>query len=178
MHQMHDVTVIPYLSHHPKISENVFLASGARVIGQVELGIDVNIWFNVTLRGDVNYIKVGKRTNIQDNSVVHVATKNGPTLIGNSVTIGHQATIHACHIDDFSLIGMGAVVLDGAKVGKYSIVGAGSVIPPNKTYPDHSLILGSPAVVKRRITDDEVQFLEWSADHYVDLGKNYILHCN
>ncbi|MDD9950647.1 MAG: gamma carbonic anhydrase family protein [Zetaproteobacteria bacterium] len=177
MYRMPDVTVIPYLEHDPQIAADTFVASGARIIGKVTLGAQANIWFNVTMRGDVHSIEIGNRTNIQDNSVIHVTTNGHPTIVGQSVTVGHHATLHACTVEDYALVGMGAVILDGCTIGRYSMVGAGSVCPPEKKYPDHSLILGSPATVKRKLTDKEIEYLIWSADHYVKLGEEYRTHC-
>ena len=114
--------IITYKGITPKIDPSVFIADGVYIIGDVEIGKDSSVWFNTVIRGDVNFIRIGERTNIQDNTVVHVTNKKFPTHIGSNVTIGHSAVIHACTIQDFSLIGMGAVILDDANIGKYSLV--------------------------------------------------------
>ncbi|MCK9408760.1 MAG: gamma carbonic anhydrase family protein, partial [Bacteroidetes bacterium] len=116
--------IITYKGIHPKIDLSVFIADGVHIIGDVEIGKDSSVWFNTVIRGDVNFIRIGERTNIQDNTVVHVTNKRFPTHIGSNVTIGHSAVIHACTINDYSLIGMGAVILDDANIGKYSLVAA------------------------------------------------------
>ncbi len=165
--------ILTWKNKKPDLGKNVFVASGARVIGDVVAGNDTNIWFNVVIRGDVNTIRIGFRTNIQDNSVVHVTRGSGPTNIGSDVTIGHSAVIHACTIEDNCLIGMGAVILDGAVICKNSLVAAGSVVTPGKTFPEGSMIMGSPAKAVRSLTPDEINGLQVSADHYVELARTY-----
>lgn len=157
----------------PKLGKNTFVADGARIIGDIVAGDETSFWFNVVVRGDVNWIRIGSRTNIQDNSVVHVTRKTGPVQIGNNVTIGHSAIIHACSVEDNCLIGMGAVIMDGALIRRDSIVAAGSVVPPGKQYPAGSLIKGSPAVQVRSLTESEINFLQESADNYVELAQSY-----
>ncbi|MEZ4741696.1 MAG: gamma carbonic anhydrase family protein [Bdellovibrionota bacterium] len=171
---MPQANIIKYKNKEPILSKNVFVAGGVYLIGNVDIGEDSSIWFNSVLRGDVNFIKIGKRTNIQDNSVVHVTDGGNPTIIGDDVTIGHSATIHACIIEDLCLIGMGATILDGAVIQKESLVGAGSVVPPGKTYPPGSLIVGSPAKVKRQLNEKERASLLESAIHYQEIVKSYL----
>lgn len=154
--------------------KSVFIADGARIIGDVAVEADSSIWFNTVLRGDVNYIKIGSGTNIQDGTVIHVTKGGNPTEVGSGVTIGHSAVIHACTIGDLCLIGMGAVVLDGALINPRSMIGAGSVIPPGKQYPPETLILGSPARVVRNLTQNELENLEKSASQYVQLARDYL----
>jgi gamma-carbonic anhydrase len=173
MHQMPQSTVLPWQGHEPKLGKGVFIASGASVIGQVTLGEDVNVWFNTVIRGDVNTIAVGARTNIQDNSTVHVTSQTGPTVIGSDVTIGHNAVIHACTIEDLCLIGMGAVILDGAVIKRGSFVAAGSIVPPGKIMPSGMMIMGSPARPVRELTDQEKVFLATSAKDYVNTARSY-----
>jgi len=172
-HRMDGSTIMPWKGTDPEIGKDVFIASGARVIGDVVLGAESNIWFNVVIRGDVNSIRVGFRTNIQDNAVVHVTRETGPTNIGSDVTIGHSAVIHACTIEDNCLIGMGAVVLDGARIRKNSFVAAGSVVTPGKDFLPGSMIMGSPAKVARPLSEKEIASLQHSADHYVELARTY-----
>ncbi|MEI6398608.1 MAG: gamma carbonic anhydrase family protein [Pseudomonadota bacterium] len=166
-------TVISWNGHHPKLARGVLVATGAVVIGQVELGDDANIWFNTVIRGDVNTIKVGARTNIQDNTTVHVTTKTGPTLIGSDVTIGHNAVIHACTIEDHCLIGMGAIILDGAVIRSKCFVAAGSVVTPGKEMPSGMMVMGSPAKAVRPLTEMELAFLARSAKDYVETARSY-----
>lgn len=164
----------------PTLGARAYVDPAATVIGDVVLGDDVSIWPDAVLRGDVNYIRVGARSNIQDGTIVHV-THDGPyspggfpTLIGEGVTIGHAAVIHACTIEDYCLIGMHATVLDGAVVKKYGFVGAGSVVPPGKVVGERELWLGNPAQRIRLLTDKQIEQLHYSADHYVRLKDAYL----
>jgi carbonic anhydrase/acetyltransferase-like protein (isoleucine patch superfamily) len=173
MHQMPQSHVIAWQGHHPRLAAGVFLASGAVVIGQVSLAEDVNVWFNTVIRGDMNTITVGARTNIQDNTTVHVTSKTGPTVIGSDVTIGHNAVIHACTIEDLCLIGMGSTILDGSVIGRGSFVAAGSVVTPGKIMPPGMMIMGSPAKPVRELTEQEKKFLHTSARDYVKTAQSY-----
>jgi carbonic anhydrase/acetyltransferase-like protein (isoleucine patch superfamily) len=164
----------------PTLGARAYVDPAATVIGDVALGDDVSIWPGAVLRGDVNHIHVGARTNIQDGTIVHV-THDGPyspggfpTLIGEGVTIGHAAVIHACTIEDYCLIGMHAVVLDGAVIKKHGFVGAGSVVPPGKVVGEGELWLGNPAKCVRMLTDKQIEQLHYSADHYVRLKDAYL----
>jgi len=167
----------------PKIANNVFIDPFSTVIGDVRLADDVSIWPMCVLRGDVNYIAIGARTNIQDGSVLHVARKGEATVdgysltIGEDVTVGHKAMLHACQIGDRVLIGMGAIVLDNASVESDVILAAGSLVPPNKILASGYLYVGSPAKAARPLTDDEFAFLKRSASHYVRLKDEYIAEC-
>lgn len=154
------------------VSEDYFVAPNASVIGRVRLGRGANVWFGAVLRGDTNKIAIGDETNVQDNSVVHV-DDDAPTLIGNSVTIGHSATVHGCTLGDYSLVGIGATILSHAEIGRYCIVGAGALVTEHKQFPDRSLIIGVPAKRVREVTDDELEMLEHSAIHYAELGRRY-----
>ena len=174
MYLMPGSIIIPYRGKSPKLAKQCFVASGACVIGDVVVGEAANIWFNCTVRGDCNSIQIGARTNIQDGTVVHVTQGTGPTKIGNDVTIGHGAIIHACTIDDFSLIGMGAVILDGAIIPSNCLEAAGSVVPPNKTYPQGHLILGSPAKAVRVLTPEEIEEIHASVKHYLEYTSHYL----
>lgn len=153
-------------SFAPSISEGVFVAPTADVIGRVELGKDSSIWFGAVLRGDINRIVVGEGSNIQDKSVLHVVEKY-PCIVGKGVTVGHNVTLHACEIGDHCLIGMGATILDGAIIGANSLVAAGSVVTPGSVFPEGSFILGTPAKRIRGLTQEE-----W--DQYGDHYKTYL----
>jgi carbonic anhydrase/acetyltransferase-like protein (isoleucine patch superfamily) len=166
-------TIVPFGAATPKLGAGVFVASGARLIGDLVLGDDANVWFNTVIRADVHYVRIGARTNIQDNATVHVTEQVAPCVIGDDVTVGHNALVHACTVEDLCLIGMGSVVLDGAVIRTGSLVAAGAVVPPGKTYPPHSLILGSPAKVVRTLTDLERQGLRDSAARYVLTARAY-----
>ncbi len=170
-----------YENQKPKIGKNNFIAKSADIIGDVTTGIDCSIWFGCVVRGDVHYIKIGDRVNIQDLSMIHVThfTKNdksdgNPTLIEDDVTIGHRVMLHGCTIKKASLIGMSATILDGAVIGKESIVGAGSLVTKGKIFPPRSLIIGSPAKVIRELNDKEVEELYASANRYVEFKNKYI----
>ena len=149
-----------------------FVAPSAAVIGRVSLGRDASVWFGAVLRGDTNDIRIGERSNVQDNAVIHV-DDDAPATVGNDVTIGHGATVHGCAIGDRTLIGIGAVILSHAVIGSDSIVGAGALITERKRFPDRSLIIGAPARRLRELTDAEVAMLRESAAHYVALGRRY-----
>jgi len=164
----------------PKLSTNAWVAPSADVIGNVTIGEECSVWFGCVVRGDVHYITIGDRTNIQDLSMIHVThykkedmSDGNPTIIGSDVTIGRRVMMHGCTIEDACLIGMSATILDGAVIGRESIVGAGSLITKNKVFPPRSLIMGSPAKVVRELTDDEVKELYASAARYVEFKKDY-----
>jgi carbonic anhydrase/acetyltransferase-like protein (isoleucine patch superfamily) len=169
-----------FKEYTPKMGDNTWIASSADVIGNVTMGEDVSIWFGCVVRGDVHYISIGDRSNIQDLSMVHVThhkkadmSDGHPTIIGNDVTVGHRVMLHGCTIEDACLIGMSATILDGAVIGKESIVGAGSLVTKNKKFPPRSLIMGSPAKVVRELTDAEVAELHASASRYVSFKNEY-----
>lgn len=175
------MNIRPFLDKQPVLGERVYVDPAACVIGDVVLGDDVSIWPGTVVRGDVNFIRVGARTNIQDGTIVHVThegpfTRPGglPTLIGEGVTIGHGAVVHACTIEDFALIGMKSCVLDGAVVKRHGFVGAGAVIPPGKTVGEAELWLGNPAKCVRRLSDREIEQLQYSAGHYIRLKDRYL----
>lgn len=173
-HAMPNSSILPYRGQKPRFGKGVFLAAGAHVIGDVECGDDVSLWFNTVVRGDCHRIRIGARTNVQDGTVVHVTQGTGPTSIGSDVTIGHSAVIHACTIENHCLIGMGSVILDGALIRENSLVAAGSVVTPGKQFPPRSMIMGSPAKVVRELNDAEVEQLRQSVRYYLDYKKNYI----
>jgi carbonic anhydrase/acetyltransferase-like protein (isoleucine patch superfamily) len=156
----------------PVIHDGCFIAETAVIIGSVILKENVNIWYNAVLRGDVSSIEIGRNTNVQDNVTIHV-NSGMKTVIGDNVTIGHGAIVHACTLGSNVLVGMGAIVLDGAVVGDNVIIGAGALVPPNKRIPAGSMVIGSPCVVKRDLTAEEIQALEISAIKYVENAKSY-----
>lgn len=157
----------------PKAGKELFLAPDAWVIGDVEVGDNVSIFFGAVLRGDILPIRVGSGTNIQEHSILHTSQGRTPTLVGEMVTIGHRAIIHGASVGDRSIIGMGSIILDEAVIGEESIVGAGSVVTTKKVFPPRSMIIGSPAKVVRSLTDEEVLFLKQSAANYIEAGKFY-----
>lgn len=151
----------------PQLGQDVFMAEGAQIIGDVQIGERSSIWFNTTLRGDVMPIIIGKETNVQDGSVLHGTYGKFGCEIGDRVTIGHSVILHGCKIGTRCLIGMGSIVMDGAEIGEFSVVGAGSLVTEGKKFPPRSLIVGRPAAVKRPLNEDELKFLEQSADNYL-----------
>lgn len=175
------MNIRPFQNHHPVLGERVYVDPAATVIGRVELGDDASIWPGCVVRGDVNYIRIGARSNVQDGTVIHVShdgpyTRPGgfPTEIGNDVTVGHGAIVHACRIGDYCLIGMGAKILDGAVVEDYAFVGAGALVAPGKTVRSGELWLGNPARMARRLSEAEIEQLRYSAGHYVKLKDMYL----
>lgn len=159
--------IIPARNFTPLIGKDVFVAEGARIIGDVRIGDKASIWFNTTLRGDVMPIIIGSETNIQDGSVLHGTFGKYSCEVGNRVTIGHNVILHGCKIGSGSLIGMGSIIMDGAEIGEHSVVGAGSLVTEGKKFPPRSLIVGRPAALKRPLNEEELQFLEQSADNYL-----------
>ena len=149
------------------IDSSAWVAPGAFVLGDVEVGKDCGIWYNAVLRGDIAAIKIGDRTNVQDNAVIHVDFDK-PAIIGNDVTIGHGAIVHGCTIGDNSLIGMGAIVLNGAEIGENCIIGAGALVTQNKKIPAGSMAFGNPAKVIRQLTQEEIDGITYNAKVYVD----------
>lgn len=168
--------ILPFVRTFPKIANNCFIAPGAAIIGDVEIGVSSSVWFNCTLRGDVNHIRVGTCTNIQDGSTCHVTTKTHPLIIGDHVTVGHGVVLHGCTIGHYALVGMGSIVLDGATIEERSMLAAGSLVTPNKVVKTGELWAGSPATFKRKLTPEEWQHLEWSAQHYAHLAEHYTTH--
>lgn len=173
-------SIRPYLNHTPKLGSRVYVDPAACVIGDVEVGDDCSLWpFSIT-RGDVHHIRIGARTNIQDGAVLHVThdgpyTPGGsPLLIGEGVTIGHGAILHACTIGDYCLIGMGSTILDNVRVEPLSMIAAGAVVTPGKVVETGTLWRGNPARYARDLSDQEKDMLRYSADHYVRLKENYL----
>src|SRR5207248_5114515 len=151
----------------PRVPSSVFIDASAQVIGDVEIGDESSVWMCVVIRGDVNWIRIGRRSNVQDGTIVHVMTKTHPTTIGDNVTIGHGAIVHGCTIEDQCLIGMGAILLNGAHVGTGSIVAAGTLVVEGMDIPARSLVMGSPGRLKRPLTDPEVAEIQVYAGRYV-----------
>jgi carbonic anhydrase/acetyltransferase-like protein (isoleucine patch superfamily) len=173
--------VLGYRGVEPGIDQTAWVAPGATVIGDVEIGAGSSVWFGTVIRGDVHRIRIGARTNIQDLSMIHVThyknpdkSDGHPTLIGDDVTIGHRVMLHGCTIEDGCLIGMSATILDGAVIGRESIVGAGALVTGGKVFPPRSLIIGSPARAVRTLRDDEVAELYASAERYVAFMQTYL----
>ncbi len=157
----------------PKIHETAFVAETAVIIGDVEIGEQSSVWYGSILRGDVNYIRIGNRTNIQDASIIHVSSKTHPTTLEDEITIGHRVTLHGCYVETGCLIGIGAIILDGVRVGANSLVAAGSLLTPDTIIPPRSLVMGTPAKVKRELDDEEIKNLEKSWRNYVLLSQLY-----
>ena len=166
--------ILPYRNVTPKLGSNVFVAPSAAVIGDVVLGDRVNIWFGAVLRGDMHEIRIGNRSNIQDNAVVHVAKGRFGTYIGSDVLIGHGAIIHACTLGNNAFIGMGSIVLDGAVVEDGAMVAAGAMVTPGKRVKSGELWAGSPAKLFRQLTDDDFAGFKHAIDDYLDLAANYL----
>lgn len=172
--------ILKFKKWYPQINKKAWVAPSADVIGNVKIGADSSIWFGTVIRGDVHKIRIGKRTSIQDLSMVHVThykkedmSDGNPTIIGDDVTIGHKVMLHGCTIEDGCLIGMSATILDGAVIGEGSIVGAHSLVTSNKVFPPHSLIIGSPAKVVKTLTEDEIDGLIEHAARYVEFKSEY-----
>lgn len=166
--------ILPYKGIMPRIASDAFIAPGAVVIGDVVIGSQSNVWFGCVIRGDVNTIRIGERTNIQDGTIVHVTRKTGPTTIGSGITIGHAAIIHACTLEDDSFIGMGATVMDFAKVQSGGMLAAGAVLTPGKTVPPGQIWAGNPAKLFRELKVEEAEFIPISANNYVELAQDYL----
>ena len=164
-----------FLRAKPQLGAGVYIASTAVVIGDVRLGDHSSVWYNAVVRGDINYIQIGHRTNIQDNAVLHLADEF-PCIVGNYVTVGHSAIVHACTIGDEVLVGMGATILDGTVIGDQCLIGANALVPGSMRIPDGSLVLGSPAKVVRPLTPEERSGLKHWADKYVDNGAYCLKH--
>jgi carbonic anhydrase/acetyltransferase-like protein (isoleucine patch superfamily) len=168
--------LLNYKNNIPKIDENAFIFKNTVIIGDTKIEKETSIWFGTIIRGDVNYIKIGKRTNIQDNSMIHVTTAKYPVAIGNNVTIGHTVTIHGSKIGNNVLIGMGAIILDGCQIEEYSLIAAGTVLRENSKIPSGVLVAGNPGKIKRELSQKEIDFFQKSADNYLKYSKNYLTH--
>lgn len=165
---------LPYDGKEPRIGARAFVAGNATIIGDVELGEDASIWFGTVLRGDIHFIRVGARSNIQDNSVVHVEHGTGPAIIGDEVTVGHAAVVHGCTVENRALIGIGARVLSHAHIGEQAIVGAGAVVQEGMKVPPRTLVVGVPARVKRELTAEELERIDRGWRVYVEYKNTYL----
>jgi len=163
----------PHRGLLPRVHPTAYIDDSAQVIGDVEIGEESSVWMCVVIRGDVHRIRIGRRSNVQDGTVIHVMKETHPTTIGNNVTIGHAAIVHGCTIEDQCLIGMGAILLNGAHVGTGSIVAAGALVVEGMQVPPHSLVMGSPAKVKRTLADSDVSEIQMYADRYVQYRLDY-----
>lgn len=163
----------PFENKFPSIHASAFIAGDAVVIGDVEIGEGASVWFGSVLRGDVNFIRIGDRTNIQDGTIIHVSSKTHPTIIENDVTVGHRVTLHGCYVETGCLIGIGAILLDGVRIGRNSLIAAGSLVTPGTIIPPRSMVMGSPARVKRVLKDREVAGIEENVNSYVRLSAIY-----
>ena len=164
----------PFRGVLPRVHSTAFIDDSAQVIGDVEIGEESSVWMAVVIRGDVHRIRIGRRSNVQDGTVVHVMNRTHPTTVGDNVTIGHAALLHGCTIDDRCLIGMGAILLNGAHIGTGSIVAAGTLVVEEMKVPPRSLVMGSPGKVKRPLTDDEIAGIQLYADRYVAYRLDYM----
>ncbi len=159
-------TILPFRGVWPRLHESVFIAEGACIIGDIQIGADSSVWFNAVVRGDVCPIRIGERTNVQDNVTLHVTHDTGPLTIGSRVTIGHNAVLHACTVHDHTLIGMGSILLDGCVIEERTLVAAGSLVRQGFVAPSGMLVAGVPAAVKRPLTEDELRNVLESPDNY------------
>ena len=162
-----------YRALTPRVHPTAFVADSAHVIGDVELEEDTSVWFCSVLRGDVHVIRIGRGTNIQDGTIVHVNRGGQPTILGDFVTVGHAARLHGCRIADHCLIGIGAIVLDGAEVGEESLVAAGSLVAPGTKIPPRSFVIGTPAKVRRAVDEADLDLIRRSARNYIALKNEY-----
>ncbi len=164
----------PYRGQLPRIHPSAFIDASAQVVGDVEIGEESSVWMCVVIRGDVNRIRVGRRSNVQDGTIVHVMKDTHPTLIGDDVTIGHGAVVHGCTVEDRCLIGMGAILLNGVTVGSGSIIAAGTLLPEGTQVPPRSLVMGSPGKVRRPVSDADLDEIQMYADRYVAYRLDYM----
>jgi carbonic anhydrase/acetyltransferase-like protein (isoleucine patch superfamily) len=158
----------------PKVADTAFIADGAHIIGDVQIGEHSSVWFNCVLRGDVSPIRIGENSNIQDGTIIHVTSDQYPTLIGNRVTVGHGLILHGCQIKDGSLIGIGSIILDEAEIGEQCLIAAGSLVTPGTKIPPRSLVMGAPAKVRRELTAEEAARIQENWQHYVELKDVYL----
>ncbi len=163
----------PFRGTKPRIHPSVFLVGSAEIIGDVAIEKDCSVWFNAVIRGDVNYVRIGERTNIQDGCLLHVHHEDGPLIIGSGVTIGHGAIVHGCTVGDRCLVGMGAIILDNARINTYTLVAAGAVVRSDAEFPEGVLVAGVPAKIVRELSPAERVMIEESAQNYVEYAKSY-----
>ena len=165
--------ILPYKGTLPTIHEEAYVSPSATIAGDVHIGAGSSIWFNVAIRGDVHHVRIGENVNIQDGTVCHVTNKKFSLEIGDRVTVGHGAILHGCVLEEESFVGMGAIVMDGARVESGAMVAAGALVSPAKVVKKGELWSGMPARKMRNMTQDEVEYLPWSAEHYRKLGAQY-----
>ena len=163
----------PFNNITPNVHETAYIADDAIIIGDVEIGENASVWFGSILRGDVNFIRIGAGTNIQDGTVIHVSSKTHSTILESDITVGHRVTLHGCYVESECLIGIGTIILDGARIGKNSLVAAGSLVTPGTQIPNGSMVMGSPAKVTRMLTEDEIAKIAESSRSYIDLSSAY-----
>mgnify|MGYP000005846328 CR=1 FL=1 len=166
--------ITPYRTAVPRVHPTAFVHEAAHVIGDVELGEDASVWPGAVLRGDVNAIRVGRGTNLQDGTVVHVNRQGPPTVLGDFVTVGHAARLHGCRIASHCLVGIGAIVLDGVELGEECLVAAGAVVTPNTKVPPRSVLMGTPARVVREAREEDLALIRRSAQNYIALKNDYL----
>ena len=162
-----------YLGKEPRVAPSAWVQETARVIGDVELGEEASVWFYAVVRGDVERVRIGARSNVQDHSTIHVTKDRWPTIVGEGVTIGHRVVLHGCTVGDHALIGIGAVLLDGVEIGAEAMVGAGALVAPGTKIPPRMLALGAPAKPVRPLRPEELEHLHRSAENYVDYSRRY-----
>jgi carbonic anhydrase/acetyltransferase-like protein (isoleucine patch superfamily) len=166
--------ILSYKGREPKIADTAFIETSAQVIGDVHIGDHSSIWFNCVIRGDVHHIRIGQSTNVQDGTIIHVTNGLYPTLIGSYVTVGHGAILHGCTVKDRSLIGIGAIVLDNAVIGEDSFVAAGSLVTPGTIIPPRSMVMGSPARVRREVSAEEIARIDKHWRNYIEYKETYV----
>jgi carbonic anhydrase/acetyltransferase-like protein (isoleucine patch superfamily) len=164
----------PFRGKHPTIAATAFVEASAQIIGDVRIGEHSSIWFNCVLRADIHTIQIGHSTNVQDGTIIHVTGGQYPTTLGNHVTVGHGVILHGCLVKDRSLIGIGSILLDDVEIGEESLVAAGALVTPGTKIPPRSLVMGSPAKIRRQITDEEVLFIDTHWKHYVEYKNDYL----
>ena len=165
--------IVPYLEHLPRVAEDVFLAPTAFVVGRVTVGAGCNIWYGATVRGDSGWVTLGEAVSVQENCVIHTQEGDIPSIVGNRVTLGHGAVVHAATIEDDVLIGIGASVLTRARIGRFSIIAAHSLVPEGKEIPPYSLVMGVPGKVVRQVTEEEIARITQTSEHYLQRGQLY-----
>ena len=163
-----------YKGIKPAIAATAFIEASAQIVGDVHIGEHSSVWFNCVIRGDVHHVRIGHSTNIQDGSIIHVTNGQFPTIIGNYVTVGHGVMLHGCTIKDRSLIGIGSIILDGVTIGEESFIAAGSLITPGTEIPPRSMVMGSPARVRREVTEDELARIDTHWKHYIEYKTQYL----
>ena len=163
----------PFRGKHPQIHPSAYIEESAQIIGDVVIGEESSVWFNAVVRGDVFYIRIGNRTNVQDGTVIHVQNDSHATILEDEVTVGHNVTLHGCYVERGCLIGMGEILMDDVRVGEKSLVAAGSLLSPGTKIPPRSLVMGAPAKVKRSLTDEEVADLDVFWQNYIRYTAEY-----